>query len=165
MLKFVWVFAYGSNMNVSRLQNRLREKGYNPDVISDPVCAILPDHRLIWNYYSAVAWKAGAANIEYSAGAELPGVAFKTTELAGIDAQEGHPKSYVRKSVRFKLAHGEEVEGYVYSVNPQKIKPAPVWPKPEYFDLMIAGAKAYGLPESHIALLESYKTQAQTRLA
>lgn len=165
MSESLWVFAYGSNMNVSRLQERLREKGYNQDVISDPVCATLPDYRLIWNYYSAVTWKAGAANIEFSAGAELPGVAFKTTELAGIDAQEGHPSVYFRELKRFKLASSEEVEGYVYSVNQERISPAPVWPKPEYFDLMIAGAKAYGLPESHIALLESYKVQAQTMLA
>lgn len=139
---------------------RPKGKGYDPSVISEPCRATLRNYRLIWNYYSAVTWKAGAANIEFVEGAELPGVAFKTTSLDGVDAREGHPNVYGREKVTFQLANGTSVSGYVYIVRPDKCRQAPVWPKPEYLDLMINGARLFGLPAEHIALLEGYKTEA-----
>ena len=161
MPDFYWVFAYGSNMDIDRFRQRLTEKGFDPAVISEPCRATLPNYRLIWNYYSSVTWKAGAANIEYVEGIALPGVAFKATNLDGVNSQEGYPGAYGRETLEIELIDGSKVQSEVYIVvKPEKLKPPPVWPKQEYFDIMLRGARSFDLPSEHIKQLEQWKAQA-----
>ncbi len=159
-----WVFAYGSNMDFDGLCKRLTEKGFDASVISQPCRATLPDYELIWNYYSKDRWKAGAANIQRADGKILPGVAFKATNLSGINAQEGYPHVYetLNPKPQIELSDGTKVPAVVYIVQrKERLQTSPVWPTQNYIDMMIEGAKKYDLPKEHIEQLELWKTEAQ----
>lgn len=156
----IWVFVYGSNMHLSDLARWfLRERGQRPNIL-DQRAALLPSHRLVWNYFSRVRG-GGAANIERVTGQvtvdkhQLPGVALFVDEPTrlGLDQKEGYPSRYTRTLERIVLLGGEEVDAWVYSVKPEHLHPHYVAPTREYVTLMIQGAQAHGLPKEHVQAL------------
>lgn len=158
-----WVFAYGSNMHTGDLSRWLAEHGYPDHGIQAVAAACLSDYGLVWDYDSK-ARHGGAANAEPRAGSLLHGVALAVDRqtLEAIDVKEGHPHRYSRgeQPLLARLATGEPVHAWLYVVQPEFRKPAPVRPRPEYLALMVQAAKDHGLPAQYVAALEQTETQS-----
>ena len=158
------VFAYGSNMNLEHLRAWARERGHGEPRIERARPALLPGHRLVWNYRSR--WRrAGAANVTPRHGAVLPGVLLRVDEptLAILDDKEGHPLRYSRGAVpdRVHLPDGEVVAAWVYRVQLAFVQPATVPPSREYLDLLLTGAQQHALPDWHIEALRLVETSVK----
>ncbi len=150
------VFAYGSNMCLPDLARWLRAKGHRPPADLRPRPALLPGHRLVWNYFSPPR-EGGAANVEPCPGRALPGIVFDVDAelLAALDRKEGHPERYSRGDAprTVELPAGGTLDAWVYVVTPAWARAEPVPPRRAYLDLLVAGARAHGLPGWHVAEL------------
>jgi hypothetical protein len=133
-----------------------------PEAIHRAKAAILPGYRLIWNYRS-IFREGGAVDVEPYAGKDLSGVALlmDADVLRAIDLKEGHPRFYSRgrTPLRVRLVGGEEVGAWVYVARPERCTAAPFLSRREYYlQLLLDGARQYGLPAGHIAELEATPT-------
>jgi gamma-glutamylcyclotransferase (GGCT)/AIG2-like uncharacterized protein YtfP len=153
----IWIFAYGSNMNLGDLRRWLAENGVPTDGILKARPATLPGYRTVWNYRSK-ARGGGAANITQAVGRDLPGVALRVDgpTLAAIDKKEGHPEVYSRGNRRHAILLGDatEVEAWVYVARPERCSDRGEWPRREYLDLLLDGARKHGLPPWRVRELE-----------
>ena len=88
MNKNILYFAYGSNLSLEQMQERI---GSKPKVISE---AYLENHRLGFTVYSKLTWKGGVADIVPEAGSKVWGAIYELTEpqLEKIDHYEGYKK-------------------------------------------------------------------------
>jgi gamma-glutamylcyclotransferase (GGCT)/AIG2-like uncharacterized protein YtfP len=86
--KNILYFAYGSNLSLEQMQERI---GSKPKVISE---AYLENHRLGFTIYSKLTWKGGVADIVPEAGSKVWGAIYELTEpqLEKIDHYEGYKK-------------------------------------------------------------------------
>ena len=88
MSENILYFAYGSNLSLEQMRERI---GSKPKVISG---AYLENHRLGFTLYSKLTWKGGVADIVPEAGSKVWGVIYELTEeqLDKIDHYEGYKK-------------------------------------------------------------------------
>lgn len=154
-----WVFAYGSNMELTDLDRWFRSARLPRGELFRSIPATLPGFRLVWNYY-ADSRAGGAANIEPFSGHELHGVALEVDDvlLAGIDRKEDYPTVYDRLVARARLHTGEEIDSWVYMVRPEHTRSTYVPPTRHYRGLLIQGARAHRLPAFYIEELERLQT-------
>lgn len=155
-----WVFAYGSNMDLTDFARWCRERRRPAGRIERALPARIEGYRLVWNYHSR-ARGGGAANVEPLEGAGLYGVALAVcpTALAAIDAKEGHPGRYVRERVGATLLDSaDRVRAWLYVVAPEHCRPTRVAPTPDYLRVVIGAARRHGLPEAWIRELEDTPT-------
>ncbi len=157
----VWVFAYGSNMDVEDLRSWLAKKACGADGLLRVEQATLTGYKLVWNYRS-ISRDGGAANVEPCGGRDLPGLALSVdaTTLTAIDQKEGHPRYYNRGSspLPVRLLTGEEIVAWVYVAIPDRCSASPVHPRRAYLQLLINAARQHALPAWHIADLEATPT-------
>lgn len=153
----VLYFAYSSNMNQQDLDNYCRKKGrplINLDSRSPNVC-VLGDFRLDFNYYSP-SRGGGTANIEPAPREHVEGVLFDidNVDKKTIDAKEGAPWNYRRIFVSVISRDGTKKENVItYTVcEDRKTEFTP--PTREYKQIVINGARAFGLSEEWIEKLE-----------
>merc|ERR1711990_1151446 len=143
--KFLY-FAFGSNL----LRERLHIS--NPSAVFKAI-ARLPAHRLEFNYFSR-RWQGAAATIVEADNEEVWGVLWELSieHLTTLDAQEGVPTVYNRKTVTVEVDGGEE-EAFTYFL----VKPVEEDRRPSavYLDVIVRGAKENGLPEEYIEKLQS----------
>jgi len=169
----VLIFAYGSNMNPEDVSNWLKGSDYDPQRISKLIenliksakVGVLEGYELVWNYYSSTRG-GGAVNIQERVRKEVWGVTYEADEeWQGIfDKKEGYPNFYRRIKARVKLKNGELVECFAYKVRKEKESSSlDVWPTEEYRNIIIQGAKRWGLPGEYIRMLESLFTQSEPR--
>jgi len=150
-------FAYGSNMNQKDL-NEYCMKYHRPliDLASkSPKVCILRDFRLDFNYYSQ-SGGGGAANIEHALGEHVEGVLFDISDIdkRTIDKKEDAPHCYREMLVSVKLRDGTKVENVItYTVCENK-KRGFTPPTREYKQIIIDGARAFGLSEEWINKLQ-----------
>jgi len=154
------VFAYGSNLNLPALRAFAQARGVSwPDDLT-LVPALLPDHRLVWNYRSPIR-QAGAANVEAAPGETLPGGLLTVPEdfLPLLDAKEGHPHRYLRTRRPVVRLGGDDDHGselaWVYEVTEAWRRAPGQWPTADYLRTIVEGAEALGLPAAHLAALRS----------
>lgn len=155
----IWVFAYGSNMDLEDLTKWLNERpAYAGFEIFEWSVATLPGYELVWNYFSK-SRNAGAANVQKKAGRNLPGLALKVNEkcFAGIDAKEGHPNYYDRGNERVSvvLDDGRKVDCWLYVARPERTKSELVAPSQEYLAFLMKAAKNHEFPDWYKTELES----------
>lgn len=160
-----WVFAYGSNMHLPDLRRWLGERGFGDLWLLEHRRAMLPDHRLVWNYYSPVR-KGAAANVEHAPGHDLHGLALKVCDrlLGAIDVKEGHPERYNRGDTpvptRLLTENGVRMDtSWLYVVRPKYLVEEFVPPRAHYLGLMVEAAREHGLPEDYVAGLENVRTK------
>lgn len=150
------VFAYGSNMHTRDLHAWRRRNGFADATIAVLGRGILPDHELVWNYWSN-ARGCGAANVRLRAGSDLPGLVLCVDErgLAALDRKEGNGAFYDRGAVpqRVVLDTGEPVDAWVYVARPERLRSETCPPSRVYLDLLIAAAREHGLPAAHVERL------------
>lgn len=157
------VFAYGSNTNLNDLEQWMKNKGLQPDVINGYLaalrtngkCACLAGYRLVWNYVSP-SRGGGAANVELAPQECVYGVVYEVDDelLKLFDRKEGHPTYYCRKQCQIQALDGEQlVVGWVYMAT--KTEPRLVPPTQEYKAIVMEGARFWGLPDRWLCFLES----------
>jgi AIG2 family protein len=139
----VWYFAYGANMDdgTFRVRRGIRAPECRPGRIKG--------YRLRFNLDGRPRGKATPANLHPDPGAEVWGVIYRITrrDLLRLDSTEGVPGRGYRHDrdgrvvqVVTCMAQGNEVDGK---------------PSLRYITLLRDGARAHGLPETHIRFLES----------
>ena len=145
-------------MNQKDLDKYCKEKG-RPliDLKSrSPKVCIIRNYRLEFNYYSS-GRKGGAANIEADIGEQVEGVLFEITneDKQTISQKEGSPNYYYEILVPVMLMNGTKIENVItYTVCENKKRTEFTPPTREYRQIMIDGAKDFGLSEKWIEKLE-----------
>jgi AIG2-like family len=139
-------FAYGSNMASSQLAawgTQHRALG----------AAELPGHRIAFLRRS-IRWQAGAADIVPDPSDSVWGVLWELPFGAGdLDRKEAAGDAYRRRAVTVRL-NGETVTAMAYEVIEKEPREVP--PRREYLDLMLAGAREHGLPETWLQRIEAW---------
>jgi gamma-glutamylcyclotransferase len=115
--------------------------------------AELPDHRLAFLRRS-IRWQAGAADIVRAPGESVWGVLWELPFGPGdLDAKEAAGDAYRRRPVEV-LVDGSPLVAMAYEVIEKEPREVP--PRRDYLDLMIAGAREHGLPESWVHRIQSW---------
>ena len=158
----VLYFAYGSNMNQEDLDDYCRRNG-KPFIhlaSKSPKLCVLRDFKLDFNYYSH-SREGGAANIEPARGEHVEGVLFDISDVdkETIDDKEGAPNYYREILVSVVLRDGTRIENVTaYTVCEDK-KRGFTPPTRKYRQIIIDGARAFGLSEEWIKKLEKIPTK------
>jgi gamma-glutamylcyclotransferase (GGCT)/AIG2-like uncharacterized protein YtfP len=142
-------FAYGSNMSSGELRR------YCPGARFVAV-ASLRDYRLDFTRYSAKRG-GGVADIVAHPGESVWGILWDVPddELPALDRKEGVPVAYRRVDVTVE-AMGEHVAAVAHAVvDKEPSQP----PSRDYLDLLLAGAREFGLPDDYVAALASLPCQ------
>ena len=139
-------FAYGSNMASSQLAAWGTEhRALGP--------AELADHRIAFLRRS-IRWQAGAADIIPAPGQSVWGVLWELPFGPGeLDAKEAAGDAYRRRPVTVRRG-GSTVTAMAYEVIDKERREVP--PRREYLELMLAGAREHGLPETWLSRIESW---------
>lgn len=145
-------------MHTGDLVTWLRRNGYAAAEIAVLGRAVLPDHELVWNYWSR-SRGCGAANVRPRAGCDLPGLVLRVDErgLVALDRKEGNGAFYDRGAapLRVVLDTGESVNAWVYIAKPERVRSEACLPSCAYLNLLIAAAREHGLPAAHIECLRA----------
>ncbi|GBC75592.1 hypothetical protein HRbin06_00911 [archaeon HR06] len=131
----IWYFAYGSNLNLSRLKRRIGEW-------KESHKAILEGYRL--------TFRNGVADIEEKDNSRVYGAVYLITEdqLKRLDKYEG-PK-YKKIMVKVKV-NGKEINAIAYYMR-EKAKFRK--PHPSYLNIILEGLKDHGYSEDIIKIVE-----------
>lgn len=127
----IWYFAYGSNINIGRLAERVQNK---TELIGEK--AILNEYNLTFSIY---------ANIIPGSG-EVRGVLYCLTveEMDRLDAFES---AYYRKNISVQTYAGKMVGAVAYKmIEDRGYEKPPVW----YLDIIIAGLTDFGFEQEYI---------------
>jgi AIG2-like family len=139
-------FAYGSNMASSQLA----AWGTHHRALG---AAELPGHRIAFLRRS-IRWQAGAADIVPDPRDSVWGVLWELPFGTGdLDRKEAAGDAYRRRAVTVRL-NGETVTAMAYEVIEKEPREVP--PRREYLDLMLAGAREHGLPETWLQRIEAW---------
>jgi len=133
-----WVLAYGSNMSINRLEERIGK-------ISEHKKCFIDNFELIFNK-KAGGIPAVYANIVYSPdGARCPAAAYKLTpeQLATLDGFEGVPNHYMRMSIPYSDESSETNFAQVYIAHPDQLVSG-LLPTPEYLEHIRTGYREHG---------------------
>lgn len=147
----VWYFAFGANMHDSAFRERrgLRPLEWRPGCVKG--------YRLRFNLEGRPIGKAAPANICPDAEAEVWGVLYKITRrnLLHLDSTEGVPgRRYRPIWLGASDINGNPVPVVTYIAQG---KEADGSPSLRYLTLLRDGARAHGLPEHWVRVLEAVK--------
>ncbi len=135
-----YYFAYGSNLNKGQMKKRCPA--------SRPIGkAYLPDYKFVYDGNSK-KWKGPVANIVPCENETVWGAVYEVTEecIKKLDSCEGYPNSYDRKQVNVVDENGKEYQCLVYLREALQEGT----PTKEYKQIVIQGAKDFGLPADYI---------------
>ena len=140
--------AYASNMDPKTFQRRC--PGAKP-----LGRARLPGYRLAFSRYSRQR-RGGSADVVVEASSTVWGVLYEVDDvcLASMDRVEGVPIAYRRERVTVFDDAGKSHDVMTYVAN----KTGGFLPSRSYMEVILRGAREYGLPEDYIAALEQTKT-------
>ena len=130
MIKY---FAYGSNMDMSRLSNR----GVNPITRNK---GTLKNWKLKFNK-KASSGDWSFANIEPSEGDTVEGLVFtiKESDLKLLDKFEGAPRHY-RREILIVETYSEDTKCITYIAQPEHVVEG-LLPQKDYIQFLINGSK------------------------
>jgi cation transport regulator ChaC len=144
----IFYFAYGSNMDVDRKQDRTGR-------IREARRARLRRYRLAFNKR---AQGGGVyANIVHSDSDDVSGVVYRCDPHAmeALDSYEGVDAGhYQRAPVSILLDNGSSVEAETYVAGERFLCPEGSPPR-DYLERMLRGARHHGLPDAYIRRVES----------
>jgi len=144
-------FAYGSNMLLARLRERVPS--------ADPIgTAILTEHRLLFHKRSRDG--SGKGNILATGDSkdEVHGVVYEIldTEKPSLDLAEGLGTGYFEKVVRLSV-NETWAEAFTYFANDEFIDDV-LKPYAWYKDFVLFGAQENNLPPEYIAAIEAVES-------
>lgn len=144
MMERIRYFAYGSNMDLTQMNNRC-PGGYE---VSDK--GELDGWRLIIN-------RRGYANIIPDKNSKVFGLILNLSPscLLSLDKYEGYPNVYNRKQLPVKTQDAS-VDSWVYVDEKATTQGRPY---NKYLERIIIAARALQLPEDYISQLESFQNK------
>jgi gamma-glutamylcyclotransferase len=142
-----YYFAYGSNLSIGRLQERVGK-------VMHCGLATLEGYRFSFNKKGSDG--TGKANIMPDDSSTVEGAIYQLTEeqLNQLDRYEGAPKHYQRKNVFLTFPSGQKVEAITYVAQNHFISPRPLRPSVEYLNHIFNGAR-----ENHLSSAMVQKIQ------
>jgi cation transport regulator ChaC len=152
----LWYFAYGSNMSPATFRER---RGMKP---LETRCAYIDGYRLCFGIPVGPG-ERGVANLIAEEAARTHGIAYLITVEAAerLDRSEGVPQLYQREPVQLLFDDGPAVAGFTYrstiAVDGRK-------PSARYLDILLHGARTYGLPDTYVAYLEALELAFDERI-
>ena len=152
--KNMLIFAYGSNMCCTRLQDRV------PSTTFVSVGKLF-EHKIKLHKISNADGSAKANAFETgNADDYILGVVFEinANEKKALDNAEGLNYGYAEKSVTILLPNNTSVSTQIYFANQNAINNLLI-PYSWYMKYIIVGANDYGLPENYINQLNNIPTQ------
>ena len=149
-----WYFAYGSNLCVKQMVDRIGSIGH-PDF--PPQIVRLADHRLV--FQEVECGGPAYANI-VSPGPGVIGVIYRFSE-ADFERLDRFEDGYERRRVTVIDSHGTVIEAIAYVVGAD-VKFREDRPTADYLARIVDGARRHALPESYV---EEVVAIAQIRLA
>jgi cation transport regulator ChaC len=152
----LWYFAYGSNMSPATF---LERRGMKP---VETRCAYIDGYRLCFGIPVGPG-ERGVANVVVEDAARTHGIAYLITveDAERLDRSEGVPQLYQREPVQVLFDAGPPISGFTYrstiAVDGRK-------PSARYLDILLHGARTYGLPDTYIAYLEALELAFDERI-
>jgi cation transport regulator ChaC len=146
----VWYFAYGSNMSPAIFVER---RGIRPLAARR---GWLDGYRLSFDLPIGPG-ERGCANIAPATGERVAGVVYRIGHQAAehLDRTEGVPAGvYRRIAVEVCVDEGGPVAAFTY--RSARGRPGRK-PSARYLGLLLAGARAHGLPADYVAWLERFE--------
>jgi gamma-glutamylcyclotransferase len=144
----LWYFAYGANMDddTFRIRRGIRARECRPGRVKG--------YRLRFNLDGRPKGRSAPANLQADPDAEVWGVLYRITrhDLMRLDATEGVPgRGYRHIETEAEDLNGRAVPVVTYMAQGKDIDGKPSL---RYISLLRDGARARGLPETHIQFLE-----------
>jgi gamma-glutamylcyclotransferase (GGCT)/AIG2-like uncharacterized protein YtfP len=153
----VLYFAYGSNMDKKRLQERVGN-------FNSEHAAVLRDYELCFNKLASGSTEGkGYANVMASAGSMVEGILYEIDKdgITKLDKYEGCPVHYTRKEKYVEIPVTGEVRlAQVYIATPEKLRDG-LYPTEEYLGLLLAGERF--LTPAYMEFLNSFPTWEQIK--
>ena len=149
--ELVWYFAFGANMHEETFLNRI---GMRP---TEWRVGRIRGYRLRFNLDGWPRGKTAPANVAEDPGAEVWGVIYQITrrELVSLDATEGVPgRGYRHLWIEARDCDGNKLRVVTYIA---KGKALDGNPSLRYITLLREGARAHGLPEQHLRVLDEVR--------
>lgn len=149
------VFAYGSNLAVARIEERV-----------GPVVAVASGRLLAHALRFHKAGRDGSGKADAFATGNLEdlvyGVVYEMSDEAKrkLDRFEGLGAEYLEKDVTIATATGD-VAATLYHAHPSRIDPSAL-PFDWYLSLVLDGARMHGLPESYIERIAAHPARVDT---
>jgi gamma-glutamylcyclotransferase len=139
----MYYFAYGSNMNLEHMR---RLCGWHAHLIG----------RALLDNFELGVDSRGYGNILPRPGKKVWGLLFDLDQhaLDSLDEFEGYPEGFDRWEVQVIEGNKESRKAWVY-IEPKETFGSKTPAKAEYWQRVIAGAKAGNLPEEWIKNLEA----------
>jgi gamma-glutamylcyclotransferase (GGCT)/AIG2-like uncharacterized protein YtfP len=144
----LWYFAYGSNLDAGTFLGRRRMR---PTAAR---AARLDGYRLVFDLPIGKG-ERGVANLEPSPADSVYGVVYALSSegASHLDRTEGvHLGAYRRLDVAVEILDGEQLRAFTYL---SALRAPGRKPSRRYLDLILNGARRYGLPADYVAWLES----------
>jgi len=151
----VLYFAYGSNMSLEQMNERITEKGGEFRVLGR---AVLRDYELRFNKASSRDASSGFANVVEKPGSVVEGILYEVDEkgMSLLDAFEGVSGwHYQRKFLPVETPEGSKVEACVYVACPDSVREG-LKPARGYLKLLLEG-RAF-LSQEYVRWLEAQPT-------
>ena len=145
----IWYFAYGANMHDATFRVR---RGIQP---LEQRSARIKGYRVRFNLEGRPKGKAAPANLYPDPDAEVWGVLYRITrrDLMRLDPTEGVPgRGYRHVEIEAEDRDGRMIQAVTYLAEGKEVDGKPSL---RYITLLRDGARAHGLPEDYIRLLES----------
>ncbi|NQD91736.1 gamma-glutamylcyclotransferase [Pseudomonas sp. CrR25] len=146
-----WYFAYGSNMNPRRMQ----ERGLT---VREALPGRLPGFALCFNKRAVDRPGCAYANIRHQRDGVVEGVLYRLAELdevAKLDPFEGAPIFYSRERLAILAGHGVQ-PAWVYIANPA-FREDGLLPARDYLEHLLAG-RAF-LSDAYWSALAAWPSQ------
>ena len=148
-------FAYGSNMNSKRMEDR--EINFSKREL-----AILKDHELCFNKQAFHNTNEGYANLSPEKDKVTEGILYEIDDknIVKLDKFEGYPNHYIKKAIKVELENGNEVDALVYLARPDKIKDG-LKPTKKYLNNLMEGRDL--ISENYNNFLQSFNTMEASK--
>lgn len=143
----VWYFAYGANMHDSAFRERRKMRPFGWRV------GRIYGYRLRFNLEGRPKGKAAPANLVSDSESEVWGVLYAITkqDLLLLDASEGVPgRRYRHLWLDVEDAEGRAIHAVTYVADGKETDGNPSL---RYITLLREGAKAHGLPDHYLQML------------
>lgn len=153
------IFAYGSNMNVNRLRNRVPSA-------SKLTIAYLKGYNLLCNKISTDGSAKANITKSDSENNRVWGVLFviDKSEKANLDKVEGLGKGYNEIQLTFNDLKDQEYQANVYIADENYIDNE-LKPYDWYLEYILSGARQNQLPEDYITAIEALKFETDNNIA
>jgi cation transport regulator ChaC len=152
----LWYFAYGSNMSPGTFLDRRHMRPV------ETRRAFIDGYRLCFDIPVGPG-ERGVANLIADGAARTHGIAYLLTveDAERLDRTEGVPNLYQREIIDLRFDERATAAGFTY-----RSTVAAVGRKPSarYLDILLHGARTYGLPDAYITYLESLELAFDERI-